>query len=73
MPSWICIYCGTDVGSVTAEPASRDRVLKEHVERCPKHPLFAARKEIRALEEEIERCPAVGYHTSEKKQHEERE
>ena len=55
-----CVYCGHRYGPDTEVPASMADVLKEHIEKCLKHPLFQAKKEIEQLKKEnewlLERC-----------------
>ena len=48
-----CVYCGHRYGPDTEVPATMADVLKKHIEQCPKHPLFHAKKRIRELEEEL--------------------
>jgi len=47
-----CVYCGHRYGPDDKVPASMADVLKEHIEQCPKHPLFEANQEIERLKEE---------------------
>ena len=44
-----CVYCGHRYGLDTEVPVSMADVLKEHIEQCPKHPLFEAKQEIKRL------------------------
>ena len=48
-----CVYCGHCYGPDTAVAASMADVLKEHVEHCPEHPLFAAMAQIALLKEDL--------------------
>lgn len=46
----ICIYCGHRIWKLNNEVfTSMVDVLKEHIEKCPKHPLFEAKQEIEKL------------------------
>ena len=45
-----CVYCGHRYGPDPGTPVVMADVLKEHIEKCPKHPLSEARREIAALE-----------------------
>lgn len=38
-----CVYCGHQYGPDTEVPASMADVLKEHVEKCPEHPMAKLR------------------------------
>ena len=49
-----CVYCGHRYGPNTEIPTSMADVLKEHIEKCPEHPLFEARQEIERLKKEKE-------------------
>ena len=44
-----CVYCGHRYGPREETPVAMADVLKEHCEQCPKHPLSAAKAEIRRL------------------------
>ncbi len=48
-----CVYCGYRYGSDSEVPASMADVLKEHIEKCPKHPLFKANQELKRLNSTI--------------------
>ncbi len=45
-----CVYCGHRYGPDDAVPATMADVLKAHVERCPKHPMSALRRQVAHLE-----------------------
>lgn len=45
-----CVYCGHQYGPKESTPISMADVLKEHISRCPKHPLSTANTRIQALE-----------------------
>ena len=47
-----CVYCGHRYGPNVSTPVAMADVLKEHIEKCPKHPLSEARREIAALKAE---------------------
>ncbi len=44
-----CVYCGHRYGPQEDVPASMADVLKEHISKCPEHPLAAALAEIERL------------------------
>jgi DNA-directed RNA polymerase subunit RPC12/RpoP len=44
-----CVYCGYRYGPKESTPTSMADILKEHIERCPKHPLSKAVEDIRFL------------------------
>jgi hypothetical protein len=48
-----CVYCGHRYPPGT--PDVRDKVLYEHIRRCPKHPLQKALEEIESLKKELGR------------------
>ena len=47
-----CVYCGHRYGPDTEVPASMADVLKEHIEKCPQHPLSHCKAQLRAAESE---------------------
>jgi len=49
-----CVYCGHRYGPKEDTPVSMRDVLKQHIEKCPKHPLTEARAEVAKLRSEIE-------------------
>jgi hypothetical protein len=48
-----CIYCGHRFGPAAKVPATMADALKEHVERCDKHPMSALRARAEQLEREL--------------------
>lgn len=48
-----CVYCGHRYGPDSETPASMADVLKEHVERCPEHPMSALRDENERLRDRV--------------------
>ena len=44
-----CVYCGHQYGPREDVPVAMADVLKEHIEKCPKHPLSKAKAEIERL------------------------
>ena len=50
-----CVYCGHRYGPRKNTPVAMADVLKKHIEKCPEHPLSAAKKEIAELKTEVER------------------
>ena len=49
-----CVYCGHRYGPKENTPVSMAEVLKRHIEKCPKHPLFHANKENKRLMDILE-------------------
>jgi DNA-directed RNA polymerase subunit RPC12/RpoP len=49
-----CVYCGHRYGPSDEVPASMAEVLKEHIERCPKHPMSALKRELEEAQERID-------------------
>jgi hypothetical protein len=47
-----CVYCGYRYGPKTTTPVSLADVLKEHVEKCPKHPMSALKHELELMKVE---------------------
>ena len=45
-----CVYCGHRYGPKESTPVSMADVLKEHVERCPAHPMSKLRDRVNKLE-----------------------
>lgn len=41
-----CVYCGHRYGPSDQVPATMAEVLKEHVEKCPEHPMAQQRKAL---------------------------
>jgi len=41
-----CVYCGHRYGPKRNTPVSMADVLKEHVEKCPEHPMSKIKKEL---------------------------
>ncbi len=52
-----CVYCGHRYGPREETPVNMSRVLKEHIEQCPEHPLSAMKR--RAEELEADRQEAI--------------
>ena len=48
-----CVYCGHRYGPNVSTPVAMADVLKEHIEKCPKHPLSEARREIAGLKARV--------------------
>ena len=46
-----CVYCGHRYGPESEVPATMADVLKEHIERCPKHPMSKLEAENERLRE----------------------
>src|SRR4030042_5857921 len=53
-----CVYCGHRYGPEDEVPASMADILKEHIERCPKHPMSKLKIENYALRIELEEAKA---------------
>ena len=60
-----CVYCGYRYGPKGDTPVSMADTLKEHVERCPKHPMSALRTTIAEIEAERERTALQVPHNKE--------
>lgn len=56
-----CVYCGHRYGPKDKVPVSMADILKDHIEKCPKHPMShlrrAAKDALRALETSKEPSP----------------
>lgn len=50
-----CVYCGHRYGPAKDTPVSMADVLKQHIEKCPKHPMSALKRENEELKAEIDR------------------
>lgn len=53
-----CVYCGHRYGPNTlnkSEAKNMRDALHKHVEECPHHPLFKAKKRIKCLEKRLEK------------------
>lgn len=48
-----CVYCGHCYGPDSEAPRSMAEVLKQHVERCPEHPMSALLRESEELRAEL--------------------
>ena len=48
-----CVYCGHRYGPKDKVACSMRDVLKQHIEKCPVHPLSAAKEQIAALTTEL--------------------
>ncbi len=48
-----CVYCGHRYGHEKDTPVSMADVLKEHIEKCPKHPMSILKSELAEKEKEI--------------------
>ena len=47
-----CAYCGHRYGPENKVPASMADVLKEHIEKCPEHPMSKLRAELKQVKAE---------------------
>ena len=45
-----CVYCGHRYGPGETTPVSMADALKAHIETCPKHPMSALRRVLKAIE-----------------------
>lgn len=61
-----CVYCGHRYGPKDKVPVSMSEVLKEHVEKCPKHPMSALKAENDCLKSEIASFKAILVEASKK-------
>ena len=50
-----CVYCGHRYGPADKVACTMQEALYEHIAKCPKHPLSAAKQKITALEQDKER------------------
>ena len=48
-----CVYCGHRYGPKKNTPVAMADVLKEHIEKCPKHPLSKTKEELEWLRDVI--------------------
>ena len=49
-----CVYCGHRYGPKDKVPSTMADALKEHIEKCPKHPMSALKKENDDLRKMLE-------------------
>lgn len=54
-----CVYCGHRYGPSDSVQPTMQKVLYDHIARCPKHPLSRAQQEIARLKRENERLKGV--------------
>jgi len=47
-----CVYCGHRYGPKDEVPATKAQVLKDHIEMCPKHPMFKLRIKLHEVEKQ---------------------
>lgn len=50
-----CVYCGHRYGPSPGTPVAMAEVLKQHIEKCPKHPMSILKARNMELEQEMER------------------
>jgi DNA-directed RNA polymerase subunit RPC12/RpoP len=50
-----CVYCGHRYGHKKNTPATMADILKQHIEKCPKHPMSHLKRENRGLKAENQR------------------
>jgi hypothetical protein len=59
-----CVYCGYRYGPRKGTPVAMADVLKEHIEKCPQHPMSALKMEMERLKgkwaSSNQRCPQCG-------------
>jgi hypothetical protein len=48
-----CVYCGHRYGPDDEVPCSMADALKEHIEKCPEHPMSKLKKENAELQKEL--------------------
>jgi len=53
-----CVYCGHRYGPDDEVPATMAQILKEHVERCPKHPMSTLKRQLADATERAELAEA---------------
>ena len=49
-----CVYCGHQYGPKENTPISMADVLKQHIEKCPKHPMSKLKTKYADLEKAVE-------------------
>jgi len=49
-----CVYCGHQYGRKENTPVSMADILKEHIEKCPKHPLSKCKAENEQLNKTLQ-------------------
>lgn len=54
-----CVYCGHRYGPDSEVRETMQQVLYDHIEKCPDHPLSAARKKIEDLEKSLVEYNAI--------------
>jgi hypothetical protein len=53
-----CVYCGHRYGPMDEVTIPMRKQLEQHIAKCPKHPLSAAKKEIAKLKQQMAIMPA---------------
>lgn len=48
-----CVYCGHRYGPKETTPTSMAEVLRQHIEKCPSHPMSGLKYEIKELKKKI--------------------
>lgn len=48
-----CVYCGHRYGPNSVKEITMRKALENHIARCPKHPLSAAKNEIKELKRRV--------------------
>jgi len=49
-----CVYCGHRYGAQENTPSSMADILKEHIEKCPKHPMSQLKEENEELKNKMQ-------------------
>jgi hypothetical protein len=56
-----CVYCGHRYGPKESTPVSMADILKEHIEKCPKHPMSKLKSQLTQIEETVKSCICQKY------------
>lgn len=48
-----CVYCGYRYGPKENTPTSMADILKEHIEKCPKHPMSELKNKLESLQNQV--------------------
>ena len=57
-----CVYCGHRYGPDDEVPATMADVLKEHISKCPEHPMSKQTQRIEQLEKVVNAARTMGAH-----------
>ena len=54
-----CVYCGHRYGPEESTPSVMADVLKQHIEKCPKHPMSKLKEDNARLQESVVRIECI--------------